>query len=477
MTITESTSVPFGRQFREEYFDLDPEYLPLNHGSFGATPKSVIARRDAEQSELRANPDKFYRYTIIDKQDKALRKLAPYLGITKEKYINNIVFVGNATSGVNIVLRSLPFKKGDVIIKANTSYGASSKTVNFIADVTDVKVDIVDIPYPSTAKYIVDLYGKAIDNAFEYASKNSTDPTRKPLIVALFDTVTSQPGAKLPWKQLVSLSREKGALSLIDAAHGAGLLTELDLENVKPDFFVTNLHKWFFTPSPSAVLYVDARFHHIIQTFPVSHSYVAPEEGLKLTGKDRDNLLRDKFWFVQTTDYTGNIASEDAIEFREKICGGEENIKKYTYSLAQEAAYLWSKELGTEIIISGEEGTNNDIHTAMVNIYLPTPKGPLIKDAEGNTKIDVEFAAPTLQHNLLFNQNVYYTIFVINDQIYARLCAQVYLDIEDFKKGLEATKIELEKFNQKYGGKTRKEAEAGDPPDFSKKDRRIKPVE
>lgn len=475
-------SVPFGKRFRETYFDFDPEYLPFNHGSFGATPKQVIVRRDAEQLELRRNADKYYRYTIVERQERALRKLAPYFGISaSSKFANNLVFVGNATSGINIVLRSLPFKKGDVIIKANTTYGATSNTATFLQDVSDAKVDILNIPYPLAPSKIVEIYSDAIDKARAYAKQvqaelkasNPSDDSlssREPLIVVIFDTVISQPGAKFPWKEVVKVAREKKSLSLVDAAHGLGLLTDLDLETVQPDFFVTNLHKWFFTPSPSAVLYVDAKFHHIIQTFPVSHSYVSPEDGLKLTGTDRDNLLRNKFWFVQTTDYTGHIASEAAIEFREQVCGGEEAIKEYSYKLADEAARLWSTELGTEIVLTEEEkgkpyGTwsSDDTRTAMINIYLPTPTGPYVVDPETKqktSKIDVDFAGPTIQHNLLFNQNVYFTVFVLNDKIYARICAQVYLDIDDFKVGLEKLKIELEAFNKKYGGKTQAEAEA-----------------
>lgn len=452
-----SDSVPFGKQFRLKYFDFDPEYVPLNHGSFGSAPIAVNARRDAENKELRANPDKYFRFTAGSRTATVLKKLWPYLGITSEKTGKNVVFVTNATMGVNTVLRSYPFKKNDVIIRANTTYQACSKTIDFLGDIMGVKSKTVNIEYPVKPSTVVESYAFAIDEAITEVAESNKNTDNSGNIVVLFDTVSSQPGCKLPWKELVQLCKEKNVISIVDGAHGVGLLTDLDLENVRPDFFITNLHKWFFVPAPAALLYVDEKYHPIIQTIPVSHSYVSPTNASKMTGLMRENLLLDKFVFVGTSDYTGYIASEAAIEFREKICGGEENIRGYSYNLAKEAAKLFSTDLGTEIVASGDKNMDDDISTAMVNVYLPSPSGPkdinaIVKSGE-EIPVDLDFAANELQYAIMENSNVYFPIGIMEGKLYTRLSAQVYLDLDDFKYGLEAFKKEFKEFQEKWGNK------------------------
>jgi selenocysteine lyase/cysteine desulfurase len=60
--------------------------------------------------------------------------------------------------------------------------------------------------------------------------------------VAVFDTVVSMPGVRVPYERLVKACKEAGVLSIVDGAHGIGHL-ELDLEELDADFFVSNCHK------------------------------------------------------------------------------------------------------------------------------------------------------------------------------------------------------------------------------------------
>lgn len=461
-----SEKVPFGKQFRLKYFDFDPEYIPLNHGSFGAVPKPVTERRDFELKEYRRNPEKYLRFTIASELTKTLDGLAPYLGITTPETAKNVVFVQNATVGVNTVLRSLPFTAQDTIIYASTTYGACAKTILFLQELFGVKTKVVDIVYPMSDQQIVNGYKKAIDESLTQnvttalgnlkTDGKSLTETSPPKIVAFFDSVSSQPGCKLPWKQLVSLCKEKNVLSFVDSAHGIGLLTDMDLENVRPDFLVTNLHKWFFVPAPAALLYVDKKFHKTVQTFPISHTYSSSKVDFT-PGSDREkNRLRDKFLFIGTLDYTPLIASQDAIKFRKEVCGGEEKIKDYTFKLAGQAGELFAKEFGTDIMISGssQKGGEDDIQTSMINVYLPSPSGPLDLEApvnkNGKPPVDLEFAANELQYTLLFKYNVYFPIGVMNNKLYTRLSAQVYLDLDDFKTGIEAFKKEFAEYEKIY---------------------------
>jgi selenocysteine lyase/cysteine desulfurase len=58
-------------------------------------------------------------------------------------------------------------------------------------------------------------------------------------IVAVIDSIASNPGVHLPWKEMVTLCRERGILTIIDAAHSLGQEPDLNLSEAGPDFWVS----------------------------------------------------------------------------------------------------------------------------------------------------------------------------------------------------------------------------------------------
>lgn len=150
---------------------------------------------------------------------------------------SEVVLLPNATTGVNIVLRNLRWEKGDVILHFSTLYGACVKTVSYICESTEARSSVVDLKYPMKDEEVIERFRESLRKV------NRQTETR--VRVAIFDTVTSLPGVRLPWEILCSICREEGVLSLIDGAHGIGHIP-IDLGEVKPDFFVSNCHKCVF---------------------------------------------------------------------------------------------------------------------------------------------------------------------------------------------------------------------------------------
>jgi isopenicillin-N epimerase len=113
----------------KEQFLLDPNIIFLNHGSFGATPKSVFRVYQDWQRELERQPVEFLgrRATELLAESRAI--LADYLGTQRD----NLVYVTNATLGVNIVAHSLQLGPGDEVLSTDHEYGTCDRTWRFLA--------------------------------------------------------------------------------------------------------------------------------------------------------------------------------------------------------------------------------------------------------------------------------------------------------------------------------------------------------
>lgn len=144
--------------------------------------------------------------------------------------VDEVVFVSNATTGVNTVLRNLRFKEGDVILYLDPIYGACEKTVEFITETTAAESVKVSFTYPISDDELVAKFEETLE------------ANRGRVRIAIFDTIASMPGVRLPFERLNRVARAHGALSLIDGAHSVGHVP-LDLPTLQPDFFVSNCHK------------------------------------------------------------------------------------------------------------------------------------------------------------------------------------------------------------------------------------------
>lgn len=209
---------------------LAPSYTPLNHGAFGTYPKSVQRCLHECQTLSETRPDNFQRYQSPVMLDSSRAAMASFLDIP----VDEVVFVPNATTAINVVLHNLRFEKGEVILHLSTVYGSVAKTIEYIHETRGIESVNVAVEYPIDDDVLVFRFQKAIKDV-------KLDKKRK-VGVAIFDTVSSLPGVRVPWERLVEVCREEGVLSLVDGAHGVGHM-DLGLSKVRPDFFTSNCHK------------------------------------------------------------------------------------------------------------------------------------------------------------------------------------------------------------------------------------------
>jgi hercynylcysteine S-oxide lyase len=298
------------------------------------------------------------RYEYIPLLDAARAEIAEYLSAP----VDECVFVQNATTGVNTVLRNLTYTPSDVILYFDTLYPACEKTLLSLMEglPANARPQIRKVGHGQKGGFSLPCTHSDILNTFSQTISRCIYENLT-VKVAIFDTISSLPGVRFPFERLICQCAEYNILSLIDGAHGVGQIP-LNLTELNADFFISNCHKWLYTPRGCALFHVPKRNQHLIRTtFPTSHGYVpAPTTGENgapgLTIKNPLAKFTDKtpfetlFQFVATVDSSAYYCIPQALKFRREICGGEESIFRYIREMAQRGADIMARVLETSVL-------------------------------------------------------------------------------------------------------------------------------
>jgi isopenicillin-N epimerase len=234
-----------------EYFLLDPSVAFLNHGSFGACPKPVFEVYQAWQRELENEPVRFIGHRQETLLNAARERLAEWLNAPA----SDISFIVNATSGVNVVARSLRLEPGDEILTTDLEYGACDNAWQHLCDRFGATYVKQQIPVPFTTQEAM------VDALFAGVTSRT-----KAIYVS---HLTSGTAAILPVKAIAEMARHHGILSVIDGAHAPGQIP-VDLTDIGADFYSGNLHKWACAPKGAAFLYARPEHHEWVESLTIS---------------------------------------------------------------------------------------------------------------------------------------------------------------------------------------------------------------
>lgn len=395
-TAHNATTVQFGHLLLPQFM-LDSNYINLNHGSYGSPARIVLDAKREHNDYRELNPDRWFRYEIYDALNKVRANVATYIGA----FINDVVFIENASHGINAILRSIvPTMPQKKIMYLNIAYPMVKHCLTYVHETFGN--DLIEV--------IIEGEALSDHNVLLDQVKVALERNKGEVGILVFSHITSVPAIILPADQLTTLAHEYGAMVLVDGAHALGQIP-VDMEQSKFDFWLGNGHKWLYSPKGSALLYVRKDHQSLVRPTVISYLGQGATEFQK--------------WFAWqgTNDFSSYLAIQAALDFRASF--GDSEIMEYMHDLAvkggDELVQIW----GTEKLVPDE------LIGAMVNVRVPSNNATLMAQ---------------LPKDLLDRYNIYVPIYYLSNPAgyWVRVSAQIYNDIDDFNKYGNAVKELIE---------------------------------
>lgn len=326
------------------YWPIDSKAIYLNHGSFGACPRFILEKQSQYRDQFESQPVRFLMREMEALYNHSRQKVAHFVNANNE----DLVFVQNATAGVNTIFRSLKFKPGDEIIFTNHIYGACKRLLEYISDQTGaVLVEaLYDFPIESP-----DVIRDAI-------LARVTSRTR----IALIDHITSSTALIHPVDEIVRELDNRGVDTMIDGAHALGSIS-LDLKKTGAAYYTANCHKWLCTPKSVAILHVRSDKQRGIVPVVISHA------------GHRAEPFSERFYWPGTYDPTAALCVADSIDYLETLFpGGWPAIMERNHKLCLDARDHICN------VLSIEKPCPDAMIASMATIPLPLAKNPVTRD-------------------------------------------------------------------------------------------------
>ena len=392
-----SKRASFGRSLFEQ-FPLEPGSIYLNHGTVGVTPLAVMRARAAILDEIERHPARYMIRELMTlgmsappeapRLRAAAEQVASFLGVRGD----DLVFVDNASAGVNAVLRGVALRPGDEILLTDHAYGGVARAAAFIAGQRGAKVATVTLPFPP-------------GDPAEYVSRVAAAITPRTRL-AVLDHVSSETALVMPLAGMAGVCRARGVPVLVDGAHAPGAI-ELDIAGLGVDWYAANLHKWCFAPRSCGILWAA----------PERHAGLHP--GVISWGITHDDWLQEFEW-TGTRDPSPWLAAPAGLAFMREVLGVAE-MRAWNHELAWRSAQRLGERWGRPWT------TPESMVGCMITVPLPSGLGPA----------DIE-TAQRLRDALLFTHRIEAPVIARGGSLWARLSMQVYNDEDDIERFAEA---------------------------------------
>lgn len=323
-----------------DQFLLRPDVTFLNHGSFGATPRPVFDAYQRWQRELEAEPVEFLGRRLPDLLAAARAPLAAMVGASPD----DLVFIPNATFGVNIVARSLDLQPGDEVLATDHEYGAAERAWRFNCEKRGARYVAQPIHLPIRDE------GHVIEQLWAGVGERTR--------VIFLSHITSPTAVIFPVADICRRAREAGILTVVDAAHAPGHI-DLNLAEIGADFYLGNCHKWLSSARGAGFMHARPDTQALLEPLVVSWGWRSEWPST--------STYQDWYGWTGTDDPSAYLSVPDAIRFQ----------REHDWPAARaecHALVLWARERAAAI--SGLPPICPDRMVGQMAV-LPLPPGAL----------------------------------------------------------------------------------------------------
>lgn len=301
-------------------FPLSKDVCYLNNGTLGPSPSPVL---DAIISEtVHVNESMI----APQKNEEAKESLAKMIRADASE----IALTHNVTEGINIAVWAFDLRKGDEIILTDQEHVGNA------------------LPWLNRQRregIVIKSFHPA-NTAAEVLNQVNDLITSKTKVIAI-PHIPCTTGQIYPIKEICKLARSKGIYTLVDGAHGIGMI-DLDMRDLDCDVYISCCHKWLLGPKGTGFMYIRKE---LIEDSEVVFVGGHTDIGWKLTPKEqyiKGFKPHAHRFHYGTQNYANFYGISAAVDFQLQI--GRERIQSRVRKLN---SYLLEKlqEIGSGIEI------------------------------------------------------------------------------------------------------------------------------
>jgi isopenicillin-N epimerase len=268
------------------------------------------------------------------------------------------------------------------------TYGAVQMAARCIAEKQRLGITTAEICFPCPGP----------ERCIEAIARAITPRTK----IAILDHITSATALVMPVKEMIAVCQDRGVSVLVDGAHAPGQIA-LDIPALRADWYVGNLHKWYFAPRGCGFLWAAPGREKPLMPNVVSWDISEP--------------FPSNFAWTGTRDPSNWLSVPAAFDFMDRF--GERTVREHNHTLIRDATAVLADMWRFHV-------TTPDMMTAAMTL-VPVPGGlPYPATDEGRKRLELDLKN---EHNIVINP-----AFADGGRIWLRITAQMYNGIEDYYK-------------------------------------------
>lgn len=266
---------------------------------------------------MEAMNDYYYNYSAC--AGRSIHKLGTEVTLKYEesrekirRFINakdakEIIFTKNTTEGINLIARSLPLKKGNVVLTTDKEHNSNLIPWHIQRQLRGINHKIVI---------------SNEDNTFNL-ERFEEMMNKKVRLVSMVHT-SNLDGYTIPAGKIIKIAHDHDAVVLLDGAQSAPR-REIDVQKLDVDFVAFSSHK-MLGPTGMGILY--GKYHLLEKLAP----FIVGGDTIETSTYISSRLLKSPEKFeAGLQNYAGALGAGTAADFILNI--GKKNIERYAYEL------------------------------------------------------------------------------------------------------------------------------------------------